>query len=130
MLIFLFHVARIGFILSLFTYAAAFQDLNLQQEFPVVWVLHFAIFAVWIPTVMFTIYSVKSVGWKGLWNRIPGWMKIVWVVLLANSIWNIPGVATGELLAIRRFSAHWMTFYFLSMAILASRNGARLSRLH
>jgi len=125
MLNFLFHVARIGFILSLFTHAATFQDLNLQQEFPIVWVLHFAIFAVWIPTVMFTIYRVKSVGWKGLWNRIPGWMKIVWLVLLANSIWNIPAAGSSELLAIRRFSAHWMTFYFLSIAILSSAREAR-----
>lgn len=128
MLSFLFHVARIGFILSLLTHAATFRNLNLQQELPIVWVLHFAIFAVWIPTVMFAIYSAKSVGWKGLWKQIPVWMKIVWLVLLLNSIWNIPAAGTGELLAIRRFSAHWMTFYFLSMAIFDSTRDAPQQR--
>jgi len=124
MLSFLFHVARIGFILSLFTHAAAFQDLNLQQELPIVWVLHFAIFAIWIPAVMLPIHSVKRVGWKAFLGHIPVWMRIVCVILVANSILNIPSAGSGELLAIRRFSAHWMTFYFLSMAVLSSARDA------
>jgi hypothetical protein len=111
---FLFHIARLGFILSLFTHAATFRGMDLQKELPVIWILYFGVFLVWAPTIFLLRYE------KRFWKRIPFWMKTVAAMVLLYAGFNIYLQHASETPALRtRFlSAYLMAFYFTSVCVL------------
>jgi hypothetical protein len=111
---FLFHIARLGFILSLFTHIATFRGMDFQKELPVIWILYFGVFVVWAPTIFLLRYE------KQLWKRIRFWMKVAAGLVLIYAACNIYWQnSAAESLRTRLQSAYLMAFYFTSLCVLS-----------
>ncbi len=130
-LFFFVQAARIGFIFSLLTHLATFRNMNLQEEFPVVWWLHFGVFFVWIPTVLLGFQIARLSGWKRivtiLKNNTPMWLGVLLMLFLlyasyhfyimTNTV-NPANIQATQNSMVRGYSAHWPAFYLLSLTFL------------
>jgi hypothetical protein len=119
----LLFVSAIGFSLSLIAHILAL----LGKPIPgCVWVLHAAIFVVWIPAILICNRAPRAVDRKNQWDAIlrdcPVWMRravsilfvyaiVNFTLFMASTMGQPKPKGTAPPAVIRGFSGHWMIFY-------------------
>jgi hypothetical protein len=116
-------MAAAGFLLSLTVHIMALFGKPLPG---CIWVLHVAIFALWIPAIWITNRRLHQVDRKDQWDAIlancPVWMRraitivfayaiVNFFVFMASTMGHPKPTGTAPPSVIRGFSGHWMIFY-------------------
>jgi hypothetical protein len=84
-------LAVIGFILSAIVHGLTLLGVDVEQRFPLVWLLHLGIFIVWIPTVILfrrNRASKKNDPSKWTTQGEPRWMRLAPGILFAYLCFN------------------------------------------
>src|SRR5579871_3429990 len=124
-------LAAAGFVLSLASHVAAFQDkLGPLDEY--VWTLHFGALLVCIPAAFaarrLTRGAARNGRWRSALRACPTWMKYGLLITIAYAIVNFAiffftppkAESTGGMSpqAVRGFSGHWMALYWIALTLL------------
>jgi len=126
-------LAACGLMLSIVAHGMALLGLVIPGG-RLVWVLHFGIFVVWIPTGLTMMWSTRYTSYNRVWKQAlggcPVWMRSGVYLLFGYAMFNfilfmatMPGnKPTGDAppSIVRGFSGHWMVFYGAAFAILYS----------
>lgn len=80
----LFLLALAGFALSLLAHILSFFSVDIQSEYPYVWLLHIGIFVVFIPAIMFQKKKQKN----DFMEHIPVHLKTMVIVFFIYAIFN------------------------------------------
>ena len=89
----LFYFAITGWALALIVHALSIADFDIRDNVPFVWVLHFGVFVVWLPTVLILnkIEELNENQQSGILNRLNpfGFVKTIckqtptWITVIA-----------------------------------------------
>ena len=127
-------LAAIGFLASLGFHFLALAGVPIPGA-KTVWLLHFGIFVVWLPTIVVLRNNFHVPGSRDSWRRAlagcPPWMRVVVYIAFGYAFINFALFFFGTLgqpkptsdvppNVVRGFSGHWMFFYAAAFAALFS----------
>ena len=135
-------IAGIGLFSSIVTHILALCGNYPQENLPSVWLLHFGVFIVWIPTVKICQKLAKGTKnrlfiWQKSLKYSPGWLRRLCALLLVyavinfvvfiNNVDSIPFDSIHhETWIIRGFSGHWMLFYCFAFSVMLARRNLKM----
>ena len=122
-------LAGLGFLVSLVAHVASIVGVSVFPSEP--WFLHFGIFVVWLPAVLYSQSLAKEFPQKQMWKAAlrgcPKPMQYFLYGLFAYVFLNFAlfaissdGHSPSSATTIRGFSGHWLIFYYAAFAILYS----------
>ncbi len=124
-----FYIAATGWIASLIIHLMTFIGYDILERTSLLWMfpLHFLVFAVWIPAMIYLMRSEEYQLFnpfytlKAIYNRVPVWASIICGVCFVYVIVMFLVTRSfheGEGTITKIFSAFWMLFYSVAAAIL------------
>jgi hypothetical protein len=82
-------IAAIGFVIALFVHGMTFAQVDVQTDYPLVWLLHLGCFLVFIP---FVFATRSEFGPKPSFSQfraaLPGWAGVLLICVFAYAIVN------------------------------------------
>src|SRR4249919_420781 len=83
-------VASMGFVASSLVHAAALFGVNVKAQLPGVWLLHFGIFAVFIPFVLFASrdFGARPPSLSQISAGLPRWVVVLGIVIFVYATIN------------------------------------------
>jgi flagellar biosynthesis protein FlhB len=137
-----FYLAIVGWCLSLIVHIYSIAGVNLEDEYPYVFLLHLGVFIVWAPAM---VISVKNSGvkpfefnfelmnpitfFKKMFGHAPLWLGIAaiacFIYAFVNGLLSFGFLSaisdilsTNETNVTRIFSGHWLALYGLASGVL------------
>ena len=134
-----FYLAIIGWCLSLIVHIYSIAGVNIEDEYPYIWLLHIGIFVVALPGLISmkkneTYKEFKNSGnlfmspvifFKIIFGKTPIWLMVIaaacFIYTFINSLSGFGFMDTNDEANITRmFSGHWLALYSIAAAILYS----------
>ena|SRR5690606_19653035 len=83
------YLALTGLVVSLGAHIWASLGKDLASEFPQIWLLHVGMFVVFVPLIFISRYDLSSDPEQKGWTAgLPGWAKILGILVLAYAALN------------------------------------------